>query len=245
MECVRAAAQISAEKIKAAHGVACRDRARWQPDRFRRIARARFPAQCRTVILRLAASLWTTLACAAEQPGAQAATNRAFAFDLAANIPAWRALPPLPGQPRILAAAAAHDGVFYVFGGAALVPDAAGNMARVYLREAWSFRAAQGWHRLADLPKPAVAAPSPAPFLDGKLLLLAGDDGSRAGFTPVEKHPGFPRGILACDPAPGRWSEAGDLPAPRRQRGAARERQPVQRPVPSAADAVVRGDELI
>lgn len=151
----------------------------------------------------------------AEEPGEQAATNRTFALDLAAKNPAWRDLPPLPGAPRILATAASHDGAFYLFGGAALAANAEGKIARTYLREAWSFRADQGWQRLADLPKPAVAAPSPAPFLDGKILLLAGDDGSRAGFTPVEKHPGFPRTILAYDPALDRWSEAGETPAPR------------------------------
>lgn len=155
------------------------------------------------------------IACGAEQPGEQAATNRAFALDLAAKNPAWRELPPLPGKPRLLAAGAAHDGAFYVLGGAALEPNVEGKIARVYLREAWSFRAEQGWQRLADPPKPSVAAPSPAPFFDGTFLLIAGDDGSRVGFAPVEKHPGFPKAILAYDPALDRWSEAGEVPAPR------------------------------
>ncbi len=155
------------------------------------------------------------VACGAEQPGEQAATNRAFLLDLAAKNPAWRELPPLPAAPRILATAAARDGVFFLFGGASLAPDAGGKIARTYLREAWSYRAKEGWQRRADLPKPCVAAPSPAPFVDGKFLLLAGDDGSLAGFSPPEKHPGFPRGILAYDPAPDRWSEAGETPAPR------------------------------
>lgn len=155
------------------------------------------------------------IACGAKKPGEQAATNRAFAFDLTAKNPAWRELPPLPGKARILAAAAVHDGAFYVFGGAALEPNAQGKIARIYLRDAWSFRAEQGWHKLADLPKPGVAAPSPAPFFDGKFLLIAGDDGSRTGFTPVEKHPGFPKSILAYDPALDRWSTFGETPAPR------------------------------
>ena len=155
------------------------------------------------------------VACGAEEPGEQAATNRAFALDLAAEKPAWRELPPLPGVPRLLAVAAAHDGAFYVFGGASLGANADGKIVRSYLREAWSYRADQGWKRIADLPRPCVAAPSPAPFVAGKLLLLAGDDSSRAGFQPVEKHPGFPKGILAYDPALDRWSEAGEVPAPR------------------------------
>jgi N-acetylneuraminic acid mutarotase len=51
--------------------------------------------------------------------------------------------------------------------------------------------------------------------VDGKLLLLSGDDGSLAGFQPLEKHPGFPKDILAYDPALDRWSALGEVPAPR------------------------------
>jgi N-acetylneuraminate epimerase len=151
----------------------------------------------------------------AEQPGEQAATSRAFALDLAATPPAWRELPPLPGKARLLAAAGAGQDAFYVFGGCALAPGPGGKMVREYLREAWSYRLHGGWQRLADLPRPSVAAPSPAPLIAGRFQLFAGDDGSRAGFQPVEKHPGFPRGILAYDPALDRWNEAGEVPAPR------------------------------
>ncbi len=102
------------------------------------------------------------IACGAEKPGELAATNRTFAIDLAAKNPAWREIEPLPGAARILATAAVHDGAFYLFGGASLMPNAEGKIARVFLREAWSYRPAQGWKRCADLPKPNVAAPSPA-----------------------------------------------------------------------------------
>lgn len=39
--------------------------------------------------------------------------------------------------------------------------------------------------------------------------------GNPAGFHLVEKHPGFPKSILAYDPALDRWSDAGETPAPR------------------------------
>ena len=155
------------------------------------------------------------LACGAEQPGEKAATNRAFSLDLSDPSSKWRELPPFPGKPRILAAAAAVQGAFYVLGGAALEPNATGVVSRVYLRDAWSYRPESGWKRLADLPKPSVAAPSPAPVVDGHILLIAGDDGSRVGFQPLEQHPGFPKRILAYDPAHDRWSEGGETPAPR------------------------------
>jgi hypothetical protein len=89
-------------------------------------------------------------------------------------------------------------------------------MTRVYLREAWRFREDDGWKRLADLPKPCVAAPSPAPFVNDQFLLLAGDDGSRTGFQPIDKHPGFPKGILGYDPKSDRWNtDSREVPAPR------------------------------
>jgi N-acetylneuraminate epimerase len=155
------------------------------------------------------------VACGSETPGEQSATNRAFAIDLCAAAPAWRELPPLPGRPRFLAASAAADGRWFVLGGAALAPDASGTLARVPLREAWSYHPEQGWRQLADLPRPAVAAPSPAPWVNGRFWLISGDDGTRTGVAPAENHPGFPKTILAYDPARDHWTEAGATPAPR------------------------------
>lgn len=155
------------------------------------------------------------VACGSAEPGEKSATNRAFALDLSATQPRWRELPPLPGRARILAAGAAVEDAFYVLGGAALVTDTAGKTAREYLKEAWRYREDSGWTRLADLPSPSVAAPSPAPVIDGRILLIAGDDGSRVGFQPVAEHPGFPKTILSYEPATNRWSEAGETPAPR------------------------------
>jgi N-acetylneuraminic acid mutarotase len=154
------------------------------------------------------------VACGAEKPGEQAATNRAFAMDLLSKEPAWRELPPLPGRGRLLPTGATRGELFYVFGGAALVPGAGGKVAREFLREAWCFEGG-AWRRLADLPKPSVAAASPAPFVEGRFLLIGGDDGSQVGFQPAEKHPGFPRAILSYDSALDRWAETGEVPAPR------------------------------
>jgi N-acetylneuraminic acid mutarotase len=157
------------------------------------------------------------IACGAEQPGEKSATNRAFEIYLAAAKPAWRELPSLPGKPRLLAAGAAVEGSrsFYVLGGAALVTDPNGKTVREYLREAWSYHPDGGWSRRADLPRASVAAPSPAPTVDGRILLIAGDDGSRVGFEPADRHPGFPGGILEFHPTPNHWKEAGTTPAPR------------------------------
>ena len=152
------------------------------------------------------------VACGSAEPGEKSASNRVFALDL--NAPNWRELPPLPGDARILPVAAGVGIDFFVFGGAALeMKD--GKVVRRYLLDAWQYNAKEGWRRLADLPKPCVAAPSPAPARAGTIYLIGGDDGSRAGIQPVEQHPGFPGTILAYDIPSNTWNEDGKTPAPR------------------------------
>ena len=149
-----------------------------------------------------------------DMPGDQAALNRLFALDLAATPLQWKELAPCPGKPRILPVAAALDGAFYIAGGAAL-EQTNGKVARVYLLDAWRYRLSSGWQRIADLPKPSVAAPSPAPVLDSRLFIVGGDDGSLVGFQPIAQHPGFPKSILIYDARKNAWSLDGQVPAPR------------------------------
>lgn len=155
------------------------------------------------------------VACGSEKPGEQSATNRAFALNLSKVESGWRELPPLPASARILAAGSSDGSAFYVIGGCALLPGNDGKVGRIYLRDAWKYREGVGWTRIVDLPKPSVAAPSPAPYVSGRILLLSGDDGSLSGFKPLDRHPGFPAEVLAYDPAADRWSPAGKVPAPR------------------------------
>jgi N-acetylneuraminate epimerase len=154
------------------------------------------------------------VACGSEAPGETAASNRLFAASLRDKELRWRELPPLPGEPRLLPVAAIHGGVFYLFGGAALDPGSSKTVRR-YLRDCWRYSPADGWHRIADLPAPTVAAASPAPFVKGHLWVLAGDDGSLTGFAPVAAHPGFPGAMYAYDPGTDLWHSGGRVPAPR------------------------------
>lgn len=149
-----------------------------------------------------------------DQPGELSAMNRLFSIDVGDGSSKWRELEPCPGKPRILAVAAVIRDTFYLAGGAALEPTN-GHVARVCLRDAWSYKTGRGWQRLADLPKPSVAAPSPAPGIGSEFFLVGGDDGSLAGFQPVEKHPGFPKTILAYDASKNIWRADGDIPAAR------------------------------
>jgi len=155
------------------------------------------------------------VSCGNEAPGEQSATARTFALTLTEPAAGWRELEPLPGRPRFLATAAAADGAFFVLGGTGLANDAAGKIVRQPLRDAWSYHPDRGWTRLADLPSPNLAAPSPAPVVKDRLFLLAGDDGSLAGFTPVASHPGFPKTILTYHLRQNQWNRAGTTPAPR------------------------------
>lgn len=144
-----------------------------------------------------------------EMPTATAALARVWTLDLDRIDAGWREIEPLPARGRILAAAGAIDGEFVICGGADLEKGGDGKPARAWLRDAWSYDAAEGWKRLADLPRAAVAAPSPMPVdVAGRLLLLGGDDGTQAGVAPGD-HRGFPRGILAWDPVAGAWVAAG------------------------------------
>jgi N-acetylneuraminic acid mutarotase len=143
------------------------------------------------------------------EPDATSASPAHWILDLEARDRGWQAGPELPG--RILATAAGVGESFVVAGGCSLSPDAAGKPVRTYLKEAWKFSGGT-WTRLADLPRAAVAAASPAPVDGDSLFVVSGDDGSHAGANA--RHPGFPGDILRYDAGKDRWSGAGDLGVP-------------------------------
>ena len=147
-----------------------------------------------------------------ETPAATSAMNTFWAFDLKQKDAAWQELPPCPGKPRILACMAAAEGAVYLFSGAALRADEDGKPAREWLQDAWRYTQAKGWEKLPDMPRVSVAAPNPAPVIDGKILIIGGDDGLNANFEPKTQHPGFPRSILAFDLKTQSWSKAGEVP---------------------------------
>lgn len=147
-------------------------------------------------------------------PDATTALKTFWAMDLANVKAGWRALEPWPGRERMLATAGACDGSFFLFGGTALHAGADGKPERDYVRDAWRYTPGQGWRRIADLPCMSVAAPSPAPVLHDRLLVLGGDDGAQL-HTPPGAHRGFPRGVMAYDPKTDTWGAAGEMPVAR------------------------------
>lgn len=145
------------------------------------------------------------------RPDATVAEAGFFSLDLTSPSTGWRELEPCPGGARFLAVAGVHAGLFYLFSGARLVPGADGKPQREWLRDAWRYTPGRGWKRLADLPRPAVAAPSPAATANDRLLVIGGDDGAQVNTRPAD-HRGFPRGILAYNPTTDTWSHGGDAP---------------------------------
>lgn len=148
--------------------------------------------------------------------GATAASSAFLALDLTAMDRGWQALPSWPGPARSLAAAAAQGGRFLLMGGVSLAPDAEGKPRRTYLRDAYAFEPrSRAWTRLADLPFPAAAAPTPAPVTSERYVLLAGcDDGSRYLRQPPQAHPGFCATPLVYDAQQNRWHTLPALPFP-------------------------------
>lgn len=153
------------------------------------------------------------VACGQERPDSLASA-RVFALDLSHLKAGWRELESLPGPGRILPTACAADGRFWVIGGAKLIAAPDGTVKREYLRDAYCYTVGKGWQRLPDMPYPAVAAPSPAPFSRDAFFVLGGDDGSQVGIDPLA-HKGFRRTVLRFDINKQEWSEAGGIPVGR------------------------------
>jgi len=150
-----------------------------------------------------------------EKPDATNALKTFWALDLSTSRAKWRELDPWPGPGRMLAVAGARDGAFYLFSGVEVTGDAAGKPVRRYLKDSYRFTPAKGWKRIADLPRVAAAAPSPAIAREGKLLIVSGDDGELVNFEPKSAHPGFPKDVLVYDALVDKWTRPGNSPLSR------------------------------
>jgi SSS family transporter len=149
-----------------------------------------------------------------ETPGATTALKTFWALDLADPRAQWRELPPWPGPERMLAAGAVQSGAFFLIGGVSLAAGDDGKPRRTYLRDGYRFEPKKStWRRIADLPHPVAAAPSPAPAVgQSHLFLLGGDDGGAVGFTPPQAHPGFSSRALAYHTITDTWCDMGEAP---------------------------------
>jgi N-acetylneuraminic acid mutarotase len=144
-----------------------------------------------------------------DSPDATKALGNFFALDLSQAKAKWQSLPSWPGPGRMMACAAAHDDAFYLLSGVSLTAGPGGKPQRFYLRDAYRYAPGQGWRRIADLPRAAAAAPSPAPVWGSTIVILGGDDGTKLDFQPAAQHPGFARNAIGYNSTSGRWSILG------------------------------------
>ncbi|MBL8817365.1 MAG: hypothetical protein JNL58_15165 [Planctomyces sp.] len=153
-------------------------------------------------------------------PDSTEALNSMLTLNLMAPEEGWKLLSTCPWTGRILAIAGARDGNFYLVSGAELrtganqQAGASQKVMRHYLRDAWQFDPTAGWTRMPDLPAAVVAAPSPAVFIKGGLLIPGGDDGGQISATP-QAHQGFSRQVIYWNEQKNSWQESVGISHPR------------------------------
>lgn len=144
---------------------------------------------------------------------AKSAASVFWSIDLDHPKAGWKKLETWPGSSRMLSVAGSLNGKFYLFSGTAL-EDKAGAAHRKYLTDAYAYTPGKGWKKLADLPRPVVAAAGPAvAYHKNQLLIFGGDDGVLAdnAATLKEKHPGFSDDILSYNTTTNKWTSAGKI----------------------------------
>ncbi|HEX7008833.1 MAG TPA: hypothetical protein VF184_02560 [Phycisphaeraceae bacterium] len=157
----------------------------------------------------------------ASSPAATQALHIFYAMDLSAPAQQlqWQSLEPWPGPDRQQAVAAAYNGSFYLFSGIRLTANTEGKPWPVapYLSDAYRYTPDTDgmtgtWQRIADLPRPVGAAPSPAMVIaEHGLVIFGGLDGSTLNADP-RHYPPFPRDVLAYDAARDAWSLLNPMP---------------------------------
>ena len=147
-----------------------------------------------------------------KSPSATEASNRLYVTDMNHREAGWQRGPDLPAAGRFQSVAGTDGRNLFVFSG--IVPSAGPDGTQIrskpYLREAWRFspdsKPSQGlWKRLADMPREAAAAPSPAiRSPHGGLVLLSGAT-SEDHSKPQQGHDGWTSDALVHEPVADRW----------------------------------------
>ncbi len=140
-----------------------------------------------------------------------------WSLDVSTPGATWNKLPPIPGPGRTNAVAAVQEGSFFVVSGIRRVADEAGQFRLEYLKDGYRFSpATRTWKRIADLPRPNAAVPSPAPAIGQSHFVLLGG-GARGGHLdlPMQDRPGTAADCLAYHTITDTWTIVGQTPAPR------------------------------
>ena len=153
-----------------------------------------------------------------ESPSSQGAMRNFWALDL--SVPSgqrhWEELASWPGEARILPVMAVQEGDIFLISGARLYRGPDNQITREFLTDGYRYNPqTEQWRRIADAPRPIVAAPNPGiPVGHAHILLLSGDDGSH--FFEAEKlkdrHPGFGAELHLYHTITDTWTHAGHFP---------------------------------
>ena len=153
-----------------------------------------------------------------ESPSSTEALGNFWALDLsgAAQNMKWEQLEPWPGKARILPVMATQEGDVFLISGARLYKGTDGKATREFLTDCYRYNPqSKRWKRIADAPRPIVAAPNPGiPFGHAHILFLSGDDGENF-FRAAElkdKHPGFPCDLFVYHTVTDTWTKMGEFP---------------------------------
>ena len=186
---------------------------RWESGELKTVVLPSLPKPCANFC---GAMLGNTIFVAGgiDTPSSTEALRTFWSLELESPNPQWHELETWPGPARMLSVAAVNDYSFFLVGGVDLKADAEGKPIRRYLRDAYRYQLNQGWTRVADLPGPSAATPTPAPVIEpSSFLVLGGDDGSLVDFKPTENHPGFPKTVWAYNTKLNTWRSAGEMPS--------------------------------
>ena len=136
-----------------------------------------------------------------------------WSLDLNEKTQSWRELPTWPGPERFYAVAGSNGESFFLLSGLRCIEGKDGTAVLEYLKDAYVFNTATGkWDRLPDLPHPNAAVASPAPYIDGGLMLLGrGADGSDLHLPLNERRP-FGRELIRFDVASRTYENIGTIP---------------------------------
>lgn len=145
-------------------------------------------------------------------PASVKAFHTFWSLSLSAPHARWSSLPPWPGPARIFPIMVASGSSLYLVSGADLTGTLGPPLGRKFLSDAYSYSPQNGWRSITSLPQPTGGGEGAV--VDGKILVLGGNDGSLADheYEIKDRHPGFSKLIYQFDPETSRWSIAGQMP---------------------------------
>lgn len=142
-------------------------------------------------------------------------SSSVYSIEVNALKSGWREETPIPAEPRWFPIVGTDGKNLFVISGFTGVKDAEGKAQIHCLSDVWRYQpGADGkgkWTRLANLLRANAAAPSPAPYVNGKLLLMGGGVEDATLKIPMQEQKGFPMTITTVDAKTGESQIIGEV----------------------------------